>query len=121
MNLSQVNNILLADASAKGVQKVKKIIRRKKVKVSKRKGSILKPDWDSNNKIIGTDGNKMDDSYWKSSRHNAQYVDYSDNTPDKVKEDTKRLRLSSRSPDKVSEKKKGFSPNKFYKSMNSGA
>ena len=77
-----MNNILLADASAKG--KVKKIIRRKKVKVAKaRKGSMLKPDWDSNNKVIATDGNNLNDSYWKSSRRNANYVDYSDHTPDK--------------------------------------
>ena len=52
--------------------KVKKIIRRKKVKVTKKLSG--KPGWDHDNKVAGTEG---DDYNWRSNRQNAKHVDLS--------------------------------------------
>ena len=51
MKLTTVNNILLYDASSskRSAGHTKKIIKRKKVKVTKKSGK--KSDWDSNNMI----------------------------------------------------------------------
>ena len=105
MNLSQVNNILLAQ-EAGSKKKVKKIIRRKKVKNTKRSSkSPLKPDWDSNNKIVGTEG---DDYNRMSNRLNAKQVDLSNaSSPSKNASFSNiKLRDSSNSPDLVNRNKR---------------
>ena len=77
MNLSQVNNILAKDRAADKNKKVKvkKIIRRKKVKVTKRPSKNgLKPGWDNDNKVVGTEG---DDYNYRGNRKNAKHIDLS--------------------------------------------
>ena len=76
MKLSTVNNILLHDSSSKReANRVKKVVKRKKVKVTKNKGP--KPDWDNNNIVDAAAKTEKTDSNWQSNRSKAMRVDLS--------------------------------------------